>query len=375
MKFGLFTEGDTPRGYSVARRYQEMIREAQFAEEMGFDFWGCSEQHFTGPVATTSAPEVLYGAVAHATSRIKLRTMSTVMLHFNHPLRIAERLATIDILSHGRVELGTVRGNNPHVVKAFEIDAPNAVKEWEESLRLTAKALTQETVEHHGHYYNVEPVTVWPRLYQPTFPPTFVSSTGLGTHEQAGGLGLGVLSFTVYGWDHVEQAVKTYREAVAAADPIPGIPVNNSIGRLFLGGQLAVTKEAALEKARPSCLGFMKFLINFFASTGETSPDYAYLKDWEKLIAGHEDDLGWMNDNLPQVLNGTPDDVIEEVRRIEGIGFDEAIFRIDGNGHHQIMESLELFGKYVIPEFRNRDDVVQVSTYEGLGVAAPPFML
>jgi alkanesulfonate monooxygenase SsuD/methylene tetrahydromethanopterin reductase-like flavin-dependent oxidoreductase (luciferase family) len=352
-----------------------MIREAQFAEDMGFDFWGCSEQHFTGPVATTSAPEVLYGAVAHATSRIKLRTMSTVMLHFNHPLRVAERLATIDVLSRGRLELGTVRGNNPHVVKAFEIDAPNVLKEWEESLRLTAKALTQETVSHHGEYYTVEPVTVWPRLYQPIFPRTFVSSTGLGTHEQAGGLGLGVLSFTVYGWDHVEQAVKTYRDAVARATPIPGIPLNNSIGRLFLGGQLAATKDAALEKARPSCLGFMKFLINFFGSTGETSPDYAYLKDWEKLIAGHEDDLGWMNDNLPQVLNGTPDDVIEEVKRIERLGFDEAIFRIDGNGHRQIMESLELFGKYVIPEFHNPHDVVQVSTYEELGVPAPAFML
>ena len=69
MKFGLFTEADTPRGYSVARRYKEVIREAQYAEEMGFDVWGCSEQHFTGPVATTSAPEVLYGAVAQATSR------------------------------------------------------------------------------------------------------------------------------------------------------------------------------------------------------------------------------------------------------------------------------------------------------------------
>jgi alkanesulfonate monooxygenase SsuD/methylene tetrahydromethanopterin reductase-like flavin-dependent oxidoreductase (luciferase family) len=352
-----------------------MIREAQFAEDMGFDFWGCSEQHFTGPVATTSAPEVLYGAVAHATSRIKLRTMSTVMLHFNHPLRVAERLATIDVLSRGRLELGTVRGNNPHVVKAFEIDAPNVLKEWEESLRLTAKALTEETVSHRGEYYTVEPVTVWPRLYQPTFPRTFVSSTGLGTHEQAGGLGLGVLSFTVYGWDHVEQAVKTYRDAAARATPIPGIPINNSIGRLFLGGQLAATKDAALEKARPSCLGFMKFLINFFGSTGETSPDYAYLKDWEKLIAGHEDDLAWMNDNLPQVLNGTPDDVIEEVKRIEALGFDEAIFRIDGNGHRQIMDSLELFGKYVIPEFHNHHDVVQVSTYEELGVPAPAFML
>jgi hypothetical protein len=60
MKFGFLTEGDSPRGYSVANRYHEVIREAQYADEMGFDFWGSSEQHFTGPVATISAPEVLF---------------------------------------------------------------------------------------------------------------------------------------------------------------------------------------------------------------------------------------------------------------------------------------------------------------------------
>lgn len=75
MRFGFLTEGDTPRGASVANRYHEIIREAQFLEQMGFDFWGCSEQHFTGPVATISAPEVLLGAVAQATSRIKIRTI------------------------------------------------------------------------------------------------------------------------------------------------------------------------------------------------------------------------------------------------------------------------------------------------------------
>ena len=150
MKFGLFTEGDTNCGYSVAQRYGEMIREAQYAEEVGFDTWGCSEQHFIGPSCTISAPEVLYGAVAHATSRITLRTMSTVMLHFNHPILIAERLATIDVLSHGRLELAAVRGNNARTLDAFEVNPLTTVKEWDETLRVVVKALTQETLEHKG---------------------------------------------------------------------------------------------------------------------------------------------------------------------------------------------------------------------------------
>jgi hypothetical protein len=59
------------------------------------------------------------------------------------------------------------------------------------------------------------------------------------------------------------------------------------------------------------------------------------MRNWKKLIEGHEDDIEWMNDNLPQVLNGTPDDIIEGVKRFEKIGFDEVIFRIDGQGHQQ----------------------------------------
>jgi alkanesulfonate monooxygenase SsuD/methylene tetrahydromethanopterin reductase-like flavin-dependent oxidoreductase (luciferase family) len=375
MKFGLFTEGDTNRGYSVTQRYGEMIREAQYAEEVGFDTWGCSEQHFIGPSCTIAAPEVLYGAVAHATSRITLRTMSTVMLHFNHPIRIAERLATIDVLSHGRLELAAVRGNNARTLDAFEVNPLTTVKEWDETLRVVVKALTQETLEHQGDFYTIAPVKVWPRLCQPTFPRTYVSSTGIGTHEHAGSLGLGVQSFTIYGWDHVEEAVRAHQKAVANPHPIPGVPVNKSIARLVIGGQIAATKKEALELARPSALGFMKWLIGIFDETGVKGPDFAYMHDWKKLIAGHEDDIEWMNDNLPQVLNGTPDDIIEGVKRFETMGFDEVIFRLDGQGHRQIMKALEYFGKYVIPEFRNPHDVVQHSDYEALGIFPPKYML
>jgi alkanesulfonate monooxygenase SsuD/methylene tetrahydromethanopterin reductase-like flavin-dependent oxidoreductase (luciferase family) len=375
MRFGMFTEGDAPRGYSVAQRYYEVIREAQYAEEMGFDFWGASEQHFTGPVATISAPEVLFAAVAQVTSRIKIRSMSAVMLHFNHPLRIAERLATLDILSRGRIEMSTARGNNPHVVGAFEVDAPNTREEWEETLRLTVKALTTDPVEHHGRFYRVEPVSVWPKLYQPEFPKIFLSSTSLETHQKAGELGLGLCSFTIYGWEYMEEALRSYEKAIANATPIPGTSVNRSKGILVLGGQVAATRREALAKARPSALGFMKFLVDFFGSIGETSPDYAYLGDWKKLIAGHEDDLEYMNDALPLMVNGTPDEMIEKIRRLEKLGADEVIFRIDGNGHRQIMESLEMFGKYVIPEFKHPANVVRQSIYEDLGVFPPPFMV
>ena len=372
MRFGFLTEGDTPRGASVADRYHEVIREAQFAEEHGFDFWGASEQHFTGPVATISAPEVLFAAVAHATTKIKIRSMSCVMLHFNHPLRVAERLATLDIISRGRMEFGTARGNNHHVVTTFGIDASTSRAEWEETLTVVVKALTQDPVEHHGAFYDFPPITVWPRLHQPEFPRIFLSSTSLETHQKAGEVGIGLTSFTFYGWEYMEEALNAYKKAVAKAKPFPGAKVNDSMGVLFVGGQVASTHAKALELARPGALGFMKFLIGFFGTMGEQGPDYAYLKDWQKMIAGHEDDLEYMNEALPLMLNGTPDEVIEKLKKFEALGVDEAIFRIDGNGHRAIMEGIEMLGRYVIPEFKNPANVVRQSPYEDAGVPPPP---
>lgn len=375
MRFGFLTEGDTPRGASVANRYHEIIREAQFLDELGFDFWGCSEQHFTGPVATISAPEVLLGAVAQATSRIKIRTMSFVMLHFNHPLRSAERLATLDILSRGRIEFGTARGNNAAVVNAFKVDANRTKAEWRETLEVIVKALTCERLVHRGEFYDFECDAIWPRLYQSRFPLIYLSATSLDTHAAAGKLGIGPMHASPYGWEYLRDCIAAYRKEIAAAAPIPGTLVNNSIAHAVLGVHCAATREKALEESRPSALGFNKWLMSFYDAIAKTSPEYAYMADVRKTLGDHADDLPYLVDSLPWFLIGTPEDCIERLRVFERMGIDEIILRMDGYGHRKIMEGIEMFGKYVLPEFQNPANIVRVSPYEEIGVAAHPFML
>ncbi|MDT7627853.1 MAG: hypothetical protein QOF99_8754, partial [Pseudonocardiales bacterium] len=90
MRFMVATEAETPLGTTHHRRYKEVLEEARFAEEMGFHTWGTSEQHFMSPVSCVSAPEVLYGAVAALTSRIRIRHAIVLLpFAFNHPLRVA----------------------------------------------------------------------------------------------------------------------------------------------------------------------------------------------------------------------------------------------------------------------------------------------
>ena len=112
MKVGLLQEGEAVPGVGFAERYEQMIEEVAIADVNGFSCWGTSEQHFSAPRFAVSAPEVLYAAVAQHTQNIKLRVMCAVLLKWNHPVLVAERLATLDIVSKGRAELATARSNN-----------------------------------------------------------------------------------------------------------------------------------------------------------------------------------------------------------------------------------------------------------------------
>ena len=96
MKIGLVQDGALTKGTDPERRMDELVQEAVLAEEMGFDFYGLSEVHFSEEL-TISAPKSSWALIAGQTKRIKLRTVSTPMLNFNHPIRVAERVATLDL--------------------------------------------------------------------------------------------------------------------------------------------------------------------------------------------------------------------------------------------------------------------------------------
>ncbi len=123
MRVGLLQEGDLT-GTTVADRYHQLIEEVALADQLGFSTWGTSEQHFTPPSFSVAAPEVLYSAIAMRTNSIKLRTMASVMLKWNHPILVAERLATLDIVSRGRAEVCTARSNNLTTLNASALTPP-----------------------------------------------------------------------------------------------------------------------------------------------------------------------------------------------------------------------------------------------------------
>jgi alkanesulfonate monooxygenase SsuD/methylene tetrahydromethanopterin reductase-like flavin-dependent oxidoreductase (luciferase family) len=384
MRFGLLSELDVPKGLTHYHRYHEVLDEVCLAEQVGFDFWGTSEQHFLPSWAPISAPETFYGAVAMRTSRIKIRHMSVLMLAFNHPIRIAERLATLDILSNGRVELCTARSNSASTLDPFGVKAQDTRSQWRETLEVVVKALTEDILEHDGEWWKiarnedpgVNPVRVVPRRQRPELFPISVICSSLDTHTLAGKSGLGAITNDSYlGWDHVEKCVRLYKDAIQDAEPFANYPVTDMIGYCPFTVNCAETTDKAIETARHVADGFFRGTMWLYEELAARSEGYADLGMISKLKekAG---DYRFLMDHTPTVMLGTPDELIKRIKRLEAMGIGEVVLRIDGMGHTQNRKAIELIGKYVIPEFRYPSSIVGGAViphdYENVGVEEMP---
>ena len=172
MKFGLEQSGGSPLGpYNYYHRYKDLVDEAVFAERMEFDFWGTTEQHFS-PKGSISAPEVFFPYLAARTHRIRLRALVTLLpFAFNHPVRVAEQISTLDILSDGRADLGVGRGNNILEIEGFGITPDETRAQMWEALEIIEKALTFEEFEHHGELLDLPRRRLVPKPLQTPHPP------------------------------------------------------------------------------------------------------------------------------------------------------------------------------------------------------------
>ena len=349
MRFGLCHEGHTPDGTSHHQRYHEMIAEAVYAEEAGFDFYGLSEQHFLPDVATTSAPEGLLTVVASRTSRMTLRFMSAV-ISVNHPIRIIERLNTLDVVSDGRAELGLARSNNPNTLSAFGVSPKVTRQRLQEGLGIIFSALNDGVFLGAGEVWDVPERPVVPAHVTQPHPPVFLSATSLDTHEFGARNGLGIMSgSTVLGWDYLQGNVDTYKSGIGDAVPL-GKTVNDSISTFVATCHCAPTMEAALGPAEPVARLFMDVVMSMYTKLAEQSPDYEYLGRIAALQE-HMHDIPWLMENNPYFHIGTPEYLIERFKRLEAYGLDELILRIDGMGHENNMKALEMIGEHVIPAF------------------------
>jgi alkanesulfonate monooxygenase SsuD/methylene tetrahydromethanopterin reductase-like flavin-dependent oxidoreductase (luciferase family) len=347
MQFGLVTDGGILPGRpeNMVERYDQVVREAVAAEEAGFDVFGTSETHMFKPLTTISAPDVLFGAIAARTERLRLRYTAMTM-PFHHPLFAAERLATLDVVSNGRAELGTARGNNPKMFQVLGIDSSRTRDMWEESIRIIAALHTQDEVTYHGEFSDLEDVFCFPRPVQ-TPMPFWSVATGLESQEMTGKLGMGVIAWDGYfGWRYLGDCYTAYRKGLEKAEPVNG-EVND---RFSYFATATICKEDGAEARRliePRAFDFVDLILRVYGKLA-ANPTYEYYEEL-RTVEKHRRDLDVLMDHGPSVIAGDPDEVIVVLQRLQAMGVDEVMLSIDGISHEEHLETIRLFGKYVIP--------------------------
>ena len=276
MKFGLMYEIQIPEPHHDGiehERYKQVMAQAELADEVGFQYFWTVEHHFLREFSHCSAPEVLYGAISHRTKRIRIgHAVALLPGQYNHPVRVAERAAVLDIVSDGRMDLGTGRSTTLIEMDGFQVDREETRAQWEEAVRMIPRMWTEDPFTHDGRFYQIPPRSVIPKPIQKPHPPLWVACSQPDSFRAAGEMGLGALCFNLGGYAQMAERVALYREGIKHAKPV-GSFVNNQIAALCVT-HCADTDQEAHEFAGPEGVWFVEMAEKLYAPwQGRHVPD------------------------------------------------------------------------------------------------------
>jgi alkanesulfonate monooxygenase SsuD/methylene tetrahydromethanopterin reductase-like flavin-dependent oxidoreductase (luciferase family) len=175
MKFGLHYQLPCHDGQSAVQRYRDTIEQAAHAEALGFESVWPVEQHFDTDLSILSAPLLMLAAVAERTRTLRLG-IAIILLPLSHPVRMAEEIATLDVISNGRAEFGMGRGSLPEHFTGFGIPQAENRDRFIEGLDVILKAWSSERLSYHGRFFDLEDLSVVPKPVQQPHPPIRVAA-------------------------------------------------------------------------------------------------------------------------------------------------------------------------------------------------------
>lgn len=364
MEIGLIYELQTPRPWherSEYDSYHQAIEQSVLADELGFHSVWAVEHHFLVEYSHCSAPEIFLTAVAAKTKSIRIgHGVCLLPIPFNHPARIAERTAALDIVSGGRVEVGTGRSITEAELGGFDIDPLDSRPMWEEAVRLLPKMWTQEVFEGFtGKYVNMPARPVVPKPVQKPHPPMWMACTQPDSFRVAGECGLGALAFGFGPLSNVESNHAIYREASArCTEPVGGFQNQRfaTAAITYCGG----SDEEAIETGSEPAAFFAASLSQLFAPwIGKDVKGYEYYTDLKRI-----QEISGALQHLPSpeamqregyTLVGGPETMLRTLRNYFEMGADLVLGVVQAGHlpHEKVMASLERMGKHVIPEVKS----------------------
>jgi alkanesulfonate monooxygenase SsuD/methylene tetrahydromethanopterin reductase-like flavin-dependent oxidoreductase (luciferase family) len=390
VRFGLFYEHQLPRPHlkgAEERLLGDALEQVELADRLGLHSIWEVEHHFLEEYSHSSAPEVFLAAASQRTQRIRLgHGIVQMPPGYNHPARVAERIATLDLVSHGRVEFGTGESSSQAELGGFGVQREQKRAQWEEALEVSVRLLVEEPFAgHQGRFLSVPPRNLIPKPRQKPHPPLWVACSRRDTILLAARKGIGALSFSFVEPVEARIWVDEYYALIQSAECQPvGFAVNPNVA-VVVPFMCHADEQTAIERGIDGAHFFGYSLAHYYVF-GEHQPGVTNL--WQEFqrnrdrrgFARHlvqatdaplpvrllQESLGSLRGAI-----GTPKQITDLLERYEQAGVDEVIFvaQAGRNQHAHICESIELFAREVLPRFQERAEQREANKRERLAPA------
>ena len=348
MKFGIFYEHQLPRPWQEGEElklFQDALDQVELADRLGIDYAWEVEHHFLEEYSHSSAPEVFLAACSQRTERIRLGHGIVLMPPgYNHPARVAERLATLDLVSNGRVEWGTGESSARLELEGYQVPLKEKRDQWREGVEQCANMLAMDPYPgFEGKYFSMPCRNIVPKPVQKPHPPLWVACSNRETIKLAAKYGMGALTFAFVDPEEAAQWVEDYYRILKEECVPIGHAINPNIC-MVSGFSIHQNPDEAIRRGLDG-FRFFSYALGHHYIFGAHQPGRTNI--WN-AFERHRD-------QTPQVRNGmgTPDDLRSHLRKFADAGVDQVAFIQQGgrNRHEHICEALKLFAEEVMPEF------------------------
>ncbi len=355
------------------KRFKEALEQIEFADKLGFDYIFETEHHFLEEYSASSAPEVFLAAASQRTKNARLvHGIVQMPPKQNHPARVAERIATLDLISDGRVEFGTGEGATVTEIGGFGTKREDKKAAWEEATRECLRMMTMTPYPgFEGEHFSMPERNVVPKPLQKPHPPVWVAASRLETVMVGARLGMGAMGVGFETPEEAQERVSRYYELIRNCR----FPIGKAINPALAAGgnmMMAKTNEEAMNRGLRGAQ-FFGFALGF--TNGEVHHGRDHLNREFVKRFGLEGKSNVVTETEPDDETqrtlfragrrgnfiGSPEFVRENLRKYEDAHIDIMNFyiQVHERTHEHIMETLELFAKEVMPEFQERHHLHQ----------------
>jgi alkanesulfonate monooxygenase SsuD/methylene tetrahydromethanopterin reductase-like flavin-dependent oxidoreductase (luciferase family) len=390
MRFGIFYEHQLPRPWgpdSEHRLLGDALEQIELADRSGIDYVWAVEHHFLEEYSHSSAPEVFLAAASQRTRHIRLgHGIVQAPSPVNHPARIAERVATLDLVSDGRVDFGTGEASSAAELGGFGVPREAKRAMWAETLDAVTRMFAEQPFAgYEGEFFSMPPRHVLPQPLQKPHPPLWVACSRRETIHLAARSGIGALSFSFVEPEDAAHWVAEYYDLIASEECVPrGFAVNPNVA-VVLPMMLHPDEATAIERGIDGAHFFGFSLGHFYGggmhrvgdsnlwqSFGTDRAEHGFARE---IISARAQPLAvrLLQAGMGSLRGaiGTPAQVTELISRYEAAGVDQVMFVLQAgnNRHEHICESIELFAREILPRFADGREEKELAKADRLAAA------